>query len=166
MLRLSRETDYSLLAMMYIADRPDGRLAYRKEIAAHYSIPREFLAKVLQKLTRHGLIKSFRGMQGGYLLARDPERITLADVVEAVDGPMALVDCQRGGCVCPQEAHCCVKVTLAEVQGRIHDVLAGISLADVRRRSAAAAAATTTEAASEASHQAANPLLHVEAQRR
>ena len=138
MMRLSRETDYSLLAMIYIADRPDGRLAYRKEIAAHYSIPREFLAKVLQKLTRHGLIKSFRGMQGGYLLARELELISLADVVEAVDGPMAIVECQRGACLCPQEAHCCVKETLAEVQSRIHDLLAGISLADVRRRAAAA----------------------------
>ncbi len=137
MLRLSRETDYSLLAMMYIADRSDGRLAYRKEIAAHYSIPREFLAKVLQKLTRHGLIKSFRGMQGGYLLARALDQISLADVVDAVDGPMAIVECRKGACLCPQEANCCVKETLADVQCRIHDLLAGISLADVRRRASA-----------------------------
>lgn len=134
MLRLCRETDYSLLAMMYIAARQEGRIAYRREIAAHYNIPSEFLAKVLQKLTRHGLIRSFKGTQGGYLLARDPRSISLADVIEAVEGPMSLVDCQREGCECPQEEACTVQGALIEVQREIRKLLGGISLQDMRRR--------------------------------
>jgi len=135
MLRLSREADYSLLAMMYIAARPAGQLAYRREIAAHYNIPKEFLAKVLQKLTRHGLIKSFRGMQGGYLLARDAGRITLGDVVQAVDGPVTLVSCQRESGQCPQEELCTVQGVLLDVQREFQRILNGITLEDAGRRS-------------------------------
>lgn len=134
MLRLSREADYSLLAMVYIAARPQGELACRGDIAAHYSIPKEFLAKVLQKLSRHGLIKSHRGMQGGYQLARDAEKISLADVVEAVDGPMALVECQRGLCDCPQEPVCTVQGTLNDLQREIRKAFGKVTLKDMGDR--------------------------------
>ncbi|HET6372097.1 MAG TPA: Rrf2 family transcriptional regulator [Candidatus Polarisedimenticolia bacterium] len=134
MIRLSREADYSLLAMTYIASRPEGELAYRRDIAAHYSIPREFLAKVLQKLSRAGLIVSSRGTQGGYRLAREASLITLADMVQAVDGPMALVVCQKEPCMCPQEPACTVQSTLNEVQREIRKVFEGVSLQEMRGR--------------------------------
>jgi len=134
MLRLSREADYSLLAMVYIASQPEGQLAYRRDIAAHYNIPREFLAKVLQKLSRHGLVKSFRGMQGGYQLAREADGITLADVIEAVDGPLALVDCQCEPYACGQEPACTVKTVMSEVQHEVLRVLSGVTLHEMRRR--------------------------------
>ncbi len=135
MLRLSREADYGLLALTYMAARPEGQLSYRREIAAHYNIPREFLAKVLQKMTRSGLIRSFRGTRGGYTLARDVSGITLADVVEAMDGPMALVVCQRGdACRCVQEEACTVQEALMEVRQEIRRVLSAVTLGDLRRR--------------------------------
>jgi len=134
MLKLGREIDYSLLAMMYIAARPAGQLAYRRDIAAHYNIPKEFLAKVLQKLTRHGLIKSFRGMQGGYRLARDVDGISLADVIEAVDGPLALVDCQAEPYECGQEPACTIQFAMRDVRREILGVLGRVSLGDMRRR--------------------------------
>ncbi|HEY3176466.1 MAG TPA: Rrf2 family transcriptional regulator [Candidatus Polarisedimenticolia bacterium] len=134
MLRLSREADYSLLAMMYISARPEGSLSFRREIAAHYNIPSEFLAKVLQKLSRHGLVRSFRGMNGGYVLGREADRITLADIIEAVDGPVGLVDCQCGDRVCEQEAVCTVQSALHGVRQEIRKVLEDVSLTDMRRR--------------------------------
>ena len=134
MLRLSREADYGLLAMVYIASQPSGQLAYRRDIAAHYGIPREFLAKVLQKLSRRGLVRSFRGMQGGYQLARDAREITLADVITAVDGPLSLVDCQCPPYECGQEFVCTVKGIMGEVQQDILKVLGGITLDDMHRR--------------------------------
>ncbi len=132
MLRLSREVDYGLLAMMYIADRPEGMLAYRRDIAARHGIPGEFLAKVLQKLARGGLIRSYRGTQGGYALARDAAQITLADVVEAVEGPIALVECQCASYECHQEPACTVKSALQDVQRAFYGVLARMSLVDIR----------------------------------
>jgi Rrf2 family protein len=136
MIRLSRETDYSLLAMTYIAAQPEGRLAFRREIAAHYDIPSEFLAKVLQKLSRRGLLRSSKGMNGGYALGRRPDRITLAEVIEAIDGPIALVDCQCGDRPCEQESVCPVRSTLEGVRREILRVLGGISLDDMGRRPA------------------------------
>ena len=135
MLRLSREADYGLLAMVYIATVPEGELACRGDIAAHYSIPREFLGKVLQKLSRHGLIESFRGMQGGYRLALGADEISLGDVIEAVDGPMALVYCQRDPCDCPQETLCSMQETLRGVQQEIGRVLGKVTIRQLSRRS-------------------------------
>jgi Rrf2 family protein len=132
MLRLSREADYSLLAMMYIASRPDGVLAYRRDIASHYTIPKDFLAKVLQKLARGGLIRSYRGMQGGYRLARPAGDITLVDVVEAVEGPLSLVDCQCEPGDCMQEATCTIQSALRDVQQDIRGILSRVSLIDLR----------------------------------
>ena len=133
MLRLSREADYGLIALMYMANRPAERLAYRREIAEAHGIPTEFLAKVLQKLARGGLIRSYRGTQGGYALARTPAEITLADVVEAVEGPVALVECQCASYECEQELSCTVKHALTGVQREIRRVLGCISLVDIGR---------------------------------
>jgi len=133
MLRLSREADYGLIALIYMAARPEGRLAYRREIAEAHGIPTEFLAKVLQKLARGGLIRSYRGTQGGYALARTPAEITLADVVEAVEGPMALVECQCEAYECRQETSCTVKHALTGVQREIRRVLACVSLRDIEK---------------------------------
>lgn len=134
MLRLSREADYGTLALVYIASRSAGSLAFRRDIAAHYNIPSEFLAKVLQKLSRRGLVRSFRGIQGGYALARSPDLITLVDVVEAVDGPLALVDCQCPDPSCRQEPACTMKSAMSEVQEQIHRVLSAVTLSDLMLR--------------------------------
>ena len=134
MLRFTREAEYGLLAMTYIATRPNGELAYRKEIAEHHNIPKEFLAKVLQKLSRRGLIKSYRGIRGGYLLARVPAEISIADVVFAVDGPLALVECARPDGVCPQDEICGVRNVLWGLQDEILGMLKKISVKDLSGR--------------------------------
>jgi Rrf2 family protein len=134
MLRLTREAEYGLLAISYIASRPDGELSFRREIAQHHNIPREFLAKVLQKLTKHGLIRSYRGIRGGYLLARPMEQITLSDIVRAVDGPMALVECARKDGDCPQFDACELKDALHELQDGIVHLLESMSLEDLTSR--------------------------------
>ncbi|MFQ5700240.1 MAG: RrF2 family transcriptional regulator [Acidobacteriota bacterium] len=134
MFRLSRETDYGLLAMVYIAGVPPGQLAYRRDIAAHYNIPAEFLAKILQKLARGGLVRSFRGVQGGYNLARGAEEITVIDVVEAVEGPLALVECQCPSEECSCEPVCTISAILLDLRQRICRLLGGVSLQDIIRR--------------------------------
>jgi len=131
MLRLTREAEYGLLAMAYIATRPDGELAYRREIAEHHNIPREFLAKVLQKLSKQGLIKSYRGIRGGYLLARIAADISIADVVSAVDGPMALVECARPDGSCPQQDLCGFQSVLWDLQDEIVGMLRKITVQDL-----------------------------------
>src|SRR5881628_3509241 len=93
MLRLSKKADYALMAMKHLAsDAPHGAASAR-EIAERYDIPLELLAKVLQQLTRHGLLASHMGIHGGYHLARPTAAISVAEIIEAIDGPLAITAC-------------------------------------------------------------------------
>src|SRR5205823_9851038 len=107
MFRLSKKADYGLIALKHLAQHSDESVSAR-EIAAHYHIPAELLAKVLQKLVRKGLLISQQGMNGGYVLARDPAAISIVDVVEALEGPIAMTPCERGD-LCQQLEMCSVK---------------------------------------------------------
>ena len=85
MLRLSKKSDYALIAMKHLTLRGDQGSSSAREIARLYDIPIELLAKVLQRLVRRGLLASQQGTHGGYQLARPPSRISVADVIQAID---------------------------------------------------------------------------------
>src|SRR4029453_16926628 len=90
MLRLSKKSDYALMAVRHLALRGDrGASASAREISEAYDIPLELLAKVLQRLVRTKLLVSVQGTRGGYKLGRPPGSITVADVIQAGDGPVA-----------------------------------------------------------------------------
>src|SRR4029078_2532312 len=99
MLRLSKKADYALIAMKHLALRGDRGSSSAREIAALYDIPLELMAKVLQRLVRRGLLASQQGTRGGYQLARVPTLISVADVIQAIEGPVAGTACTR------QEGH-------------------------------------------------------------
>ena len=88
MLRLSKKAEYALMALKDLALRPAAEAASAREIAERYGIPVELMAKVLQRLVRQDLLASHHGTRGGYHLARSPERISVADIIEAIDGPV------------------------------------------------------------------------------
>jgi Rrf2 family protein len=93
MLRLSKKADYALIAMRHLAGaQADGSVSAR-EIAESYGIPAELLAKVLQRLVRSRLLVSVQGTRGGYRLAGDARLLTVADVIQAIDGPVAVTAC-------------------------------------------------------------------------
>lgn len=103
----SKSAEYAIQAMIYLAEQNDGELSMVSTIAEEYDIPRHFLAKLVQTLTRHHLIKSYRGRKGGVKLARPAESITLLQVVNAIEGPPAEFDmCVIGLDVC-SDAACC-----------------------------------------------------------
>ena len=84
MFQLSKKADYGLIALKHLAQHSEESISAR-EIAAHYHIPAELLAKVLQRLARKGLLVSQQGINGGYVLARDPASISIVDVLEALE---------------------------------------------------------------------------------
>src|SRR3989442_15811965 len=93
MLRLSKKADYALIAMKHLAlrgDRGSQASSSAREIAELYDIPIELMAKVLQRLGRRGLLASHQGTRGGYQLARIPTQISVADVIQAIDGPVTV----------------------------------------------------------------------------
>ena len=103
MLRLSKKSDYALIAMTHLATRPDGSgSSSAREISESYAIPLELLAKVLQRLVRARLLVSVQGTRGGYRLARPAAAISVADVIQAVDGPVTVTACSPDDHTCDQ----------------------------------------------------------------
>lgn len=87
-MRVSRSTGYALLAVGYLAQHMDEGIILSQDIAKKYNIPLEYLLKILQQLVRANILRSKRGPRGGFNLARTPKKVTLLEVIEAVEGPM------------------------------------------------------------------------------
>ena len=140
MLRLSRKAEYGLIALKYMLNRPPGTLCTSREIAERFKIPEPLMAKILQKLVKDGLIMSTQGVRGGYILAMPPERITVAKIVESIEGPFGIVDCVVSGedCRCLQydEGVCNIDESFASIQIQFKHFLDGISLADLNKPAA------------------------------
>src|SRR3981081_4921329 len=102
MLRLSKKADYALMAMKHLALGRDRGSSSAREIAEQYDIPIELMAKVLQRLVRRGLLASRQGTRGGYELARRPVQISVADVIQAIDGPVTVTACSTDDGQCDQ----------------------------------------------------------------
>jgi Rrf2 family protein len=131
MLRLSKKTDYALIAMKHLASHVDDGSASAREIAELYDIPLELLAKVLQKLVRQGLLASHQGIRGGYHLARPAAMMSVADVVRAIDGPLTITACSTADDQCDQYAKCTVRDPLWRIKDRILAALATCSIAEL-----------------------------------
>jgi Rrf2 family protein len=131
MLRLSKKADYALMAMKHLALRGDRGSSNAREIAEQYDIPIELLAKVLQRLVRNGLLASHQGTRGGYQLARVPSRISVADVIQAIDGPVTVTACSTEEATCEQYAKCNVRDPLWRVRSRILAALDECTIAEL-----------------------------------
>ena len=144
MLRLSKKADYALMAMKHLAlcgDRAERGSASAREIAEQYDIPIELLAKVLQRLVRRGLLASHQGTRGGYQLARVPAQISVADVIQAIDGPVTVTACSTDDGMCEQFAKCNVRDPLWRVRERILSALGECTIAELAADVAPVAAA-------------------------
>jgi len=89
----TRASDYALRGMVYLARQPAGKLSMASEIATAEDMPEYFFSKIFQSLAKSGLVNSFRGSNGGFVLARSPEEIRVLDVIEAIDGPISTSKC-------------------------------------------------------------------------
>ena|SRR6478735_1995947 len=132
MLRLSKKSDYALIAMKHLATRPDGGgSASAREISESYDIPLELLAKVLQRLVRARLLASVQGTRGGYRLGRNAALISVADVIQAVDGPVTVTACSTDDHNCDQYTKCSIRDPLWKIKNRIVDALSTVSVAEM-----------------------------------
>jgi Rrf2 family protein len=138
MLKFSKKADYGLMALQYIASVQFGevtraRIVNTKEIAEEYNIPVELLAKVLQTLAKNGIIESQNGPKGGYLLARNAGAITIAQVLEAIEGPLGITECyhDKAGSLCMQHERCNIRTPLLKVQDSIYQLLNSMTVEDM-----------------------------------
>ncbi len=131
MLRLSKKADYALIAMKHLALREGRGSSSAREIAEEYAIPVELMAKVLQRLARRGLLSSQQGTRGGYQLARASRSISVADVIQAIDGPLTVTACSAHNERCGQFAKCNVRDPLWRVRERILSALGECTIAEL-----------------------------------
>jgi Rrf2 family protein len=134
-LRLSKKADYGLIAMKHLALRGDRgsspTSSSAREIAELYDVPIELMAKVLQRLVRRGLLASQQGTRGGYQLARMPSQISVADVIQAIEGPVTVTACSTEEGQCEQFAKCNVRDPLWRVRERILSALGDCTIAEL-----------------------------------
>ncbi|MEI6669347.1 MAG: Rrf2 family transcriptional regulator [Acidobacteriota bacterium] len=126
MLRLSKKADYALIAVTHLTVKTGSSSA--REIAELFDIPVELMAKVLQRLTRRGLLTSQQGTHGGYQLARAASGISIADVIQAIDGPVAVTACSAHADRCGQFAKCNVRDPLWKIREIIVSALKGTTV--------------------------------------
>jgi Rrf2 family protein len=131
MLRLSKKADYALIAMKHLATRDDRGSSSAREIAEQYDVPLELMAKVLQRLVRRGLLVSHQGTHGGYELSRAPALISVADVIQAIEGPVAVTACTAEEGQCEQFSKCNVRDPLFKLRDRILVALAECTIAEL-----------------------------------
>ena len=116
------------MAINYMSYRKPHFLANTRNIAEIYNIPRELLAKILQRLSKKGIIHSQNGPKGGYTLLKAPGDITLGEVIRAIEGPIQIVRCIEGDTTCSQTEQCTIQSPLRKIERQIVDFLDGITI--------------------------------------
>lgn len=134
MLRIGKITDYGIVVASRLAGATASASHSVRDIAIMTAVPQPTVSKVLKQLARAGIVTSARGAHGGYRLSRPAEQISVVQVIEALEGPIAVTECSgetRG--VCSHEARCGVRANWERINQAVYQALSGISLADMTR---------------------------------
>ena len=130
-MQITRQADYALRAMLYLAQLEPTQRAATSQIAEIQRIPPSFLAKIISQLSIAGLIHTSRGARGGVSLARPPEAISVLEVVEAIDGPIALNECSQSAGACPFGESCPLRALWCGTQNEMVEKLRKTTFAQV-----------------------------------
>ncbi len=130
---INQATDYGFRAVLYLAGQPRGTLVEAQVIAQNVVIPMRFLLKIMPSLIKAGIVKSQRGVGGGYTLAREAKDITLLDILEAIEGPIYLNRCLLDEDLCSRHAApgCKVHQALADIQDNLNSEFECYTIADL-----------------------------------
>lgn len=132
-MQLTREGDYGIRSVLYLARQPYKKISFVTEISEQYKIPRSFLAKILQKLVKAKIVRSYRGVKGGFSLARLAKDITVFDVLEAIEGKLAMNLCLSDKKKCDFSKNCPISPVWANVQSKVVEVLKKSNFEDLSR---------------------------------
>lgn len=133
MIRLSRTSDYGIVLMAHLAGCSDLGPHNAREVAADAGLPLPMVSKILKALARQGLLVSHRGAKGGYSLARTPEKISAAEMITALEGPIGLTECSVHPGHCVQESSCHVREPWQRINAVVRQALLDVTLADLAR---------------------------------
>ena len=130
MLRISKLTDYATVVMTVLAAAPES-VHSAQDLAEKARLEVPTVSKLLKQLAQAQLVESFRGVNGGYRLAREPERISIADIVIAMEGPIGMTECSAHTGMCGHEPHCGVRVNWRRINQAIAQALDSVTLSDM-----------------------------------
>jgi Rrf2 family transcriptional regulator, iron-sulfur cluster assembly transcription factor len=126
-MQIIRETDYAIRCVHYLASQKDNIIMV-DEISNQMKIPKPFLAKILQKLVKENIVKSFRGIKGGFQLSREASAINLLEVIESIQGPMFINRCAVDPKTCDLSSTCAIHPVWIEIQEQVKKILQSYSL--------------------------------------
>lgn len=133
MMELTRKGEYAIRGIVFLAKQPVGKVILVSEVAEATGVSQTFLAKIFQSFAKLGLVNSFRGTGGGFLLGRPAAKITLRQVVEAVEGPITPNRCLSIDDSCNREAECTVHPIWRKIQGEVAAILDSVTLEDLAK---------------------------------
>lgn len=133
-MQITKAGEYGVLGLIALARRPVGDVVMIDVLCEEEAIPKSFLGKIFQSLTKAGIVKSARGSGGGFSLSKPAAEITALEIIEAIEGPIALQRCLETDADCAHIGGCALCGLLAEAQDRIKEVFAKTTLADLARR--------------------------------
>lgn len=131
MLRITKLTDYGIVLLVRLADGASGGSQNARSMAEATSLPLPVVSKILKSLAQGGLLTSQRGAKGGYTLARRPEEINVAEIISAIEGPIALIECSAGPGHCEQETSCPVRDPWQRINDAIQETLSHVTLREL-----------------------------------
>ncbi|MBI4688017.1 MAG: Rrf2 family transcriptional regulator [Nitrospirae bacterium] len=132
-MQITRETDYAIRCVQYLSMSPD-RIIMIDEISKAKMIPKSFLAKILQRLTKEGIVRSFRGVKGGFQLTKKPKEISILDVIVAIEGSVAMNKCAIDSRLCDLSNACTVHPIWIEMRKWLEDKFREYTFADLIKR--------------------------------
>ena len=132
MLKLAKLTDYGIVLLSYMAHDPRETAQTARELADKSGLPLPTVSKVLKSLSRSGLLLSHRGKHGGYSLAREPRLISVADMLEALEGPLSLTECATDAAVaCDIQPSCPVQSNWKVINRAVLEALSRVTLSEM-----------------------------------
>jgi len=131
LLRISKLTDYGIVLLAHFAEQAPGATRNAREMAEATALPFPVVSKMLKTLAGAALLQSQRGSKGGYSLARRPQEVSVAEIIEALEGRIALMDCTAGPGHCEQESSCPVRDPWQRINRAIQETLERVTLAEL-----------------------------------
>ena len=131
MLRITKETDYGILLMAYIAERPAGEIHTAREVSERSGLPFPTVSKILRSLAGKRILTSHRGATGGYSLGRPAEETSIAEIIRALQGPISMVQCGAEPGACEQEGGCPTRASWKRVSEEVERALESVPITDM-----------------------------------
>ena len=130
-MQFTKAEEYGMLGVLYLSEKVAGTITPLSEIAEAKGIPDKFLAKIFQSLSRASIVRSHRGVRGGFSLAKDPREVTVKEVLESIHGPYHLIKCTNDSEICDKAEFCSLRELLMIAETKLVQIFEDHTLADL-----------------------------------